>query len=98
MDRSYFPDLQIENFDEESKKEIEKDILKDFKHAYEGVVKLPKNARFGVYVAYKYYLSLYKKIERVPATQILDERIRIPNERKYALFLFSYLKHSFNTL
>jgi len=98
LNRSYFPGLDLENFDDQSKKQIEQDILEDFNHGYEGILKLPKKSRFGVYVAYKYYLSLYKKIAKVPAQKVLEQRIRIPNEKKYALFVSSYVKHSFNIL
>jgi phytoene/squalene synthetase len=61
---------------------IESDIAKDFADAYTGILKLPLTARFGVYLAYKYYLSLFKKIKAVKPQRILEERIRIPNYMK----------------
>lgn len=69
-------------FSPREKAEIEEDIAKDFRHAYEGIVKLPLKARFGVYVAYKYYLSLFKKIQRTQPERIMEERIRIPDYAK----------------
>jgi len=74
------------------------DIEKDFVAGYEGIMKLPKDARFGVYMAYIYYHKLFKKIKKAKAETILNERIRIPNNKKYSLFLFSYLRHNFNLL
>jgi hypothetical protein len=59
---------------------------------------LPKDARFGVYVAYVYYYRLFKKIKAIPSEKILQERVRIPNSRKFTLFVKSYVRHSFNIL
>jgi phytoene synthase len=98
LGRMYFPNTDMENLTNEKKKEIEKDIQIDFNLGYEGIKKLPKDARFGVYVAYVYYLRLFKKIKSLPAQRIMEERIRIPNNKKYALFFSSYLKHSLNLL
>jgi phytoene/squalene synthetase len=64
------------------KAEIEADIQNDFNAAYDGITQLPLKARFGVYLAYKYYLSLFKKIKAVQPQRILEERIRIPNYQK----------------
>ena len=65
LERIYFPGCNFNNFSEKDKLEIERDIQKDFDHAFEGIQKLPVKARFGVYVAFKYYLSLFKKIKKI---------------------------------
>lgn len=98
MGRSYFPNVNLNSFTELSKKEIEKDIEKDFKLGYEGIKKLPKNSRFGVYTAYVYYFALFKKIQATSAATILNQRVRIPNNKKYRLLIESYIKHSFKSL
>ncbi len=98
LGRTYFPDVDLGNFDEEAKKRIEEDIEKDFADGYAGIVQLPKGARFGVYIAYVYYYSLFRKIKRTHSSIVFKERIRIPNRRKYRLFVSSYLRHSFNLL
>ncbi|HEX8358008.1 MAG TPA: phytoene/squalene synthase family protein, partial [Segetibacter sp.] len=82
LERMYFPGCNFSNFSEADKQPIEDEIKRDFEHAYIGIIKLPAKARFGVYVAYKYYLSLFNKIRRVKAKQIMEERIRIPNYGK----------------
>lgn len=87
LSRVYFPGCDFENFTEAQKKEIEEDIQNDFKNAYAGIMQLPLKARFGVYVAYKYYLSLFTKIKRMKPARVLEERIRIPNYRK-AMIIF----------
>jgi phytoene synthase len=82
LERTYFPEVDFSNFTNGIKKNIEDEIMKDFAHAYVGITELPLKARFGVYVAYKYYLSLFKKIRQTHATKILNRRIRIPNYSK----------------
>jgi len=82
LNRVYFPGVDFRDFTDKMKAEIEADIQNDFNAAYEGITKLPLKARFGVYLAYKYYLSLFKKIKAVQPQRILEERIRIPNYQK----------------
>jgi phytoene/squalene synthetase len=96
LGRTYFPQLKNASLSNQVKKEIEADVLKDFLLGYEGIKKLPKDARFGVYLAYTYYLKLLNKIEKMPSETIELKRVRISNKRKYYIFLASYIKHSFN--
>lgn len=98
LGRTYFPGIDLNEFNTTVKKQIEEDIELDFKMGYEGIKELPKNARFGVYIAYIYYYKLFKKIKATPAHIILNERIRIPNNKKYSLFITSYLRHNLNLI
>lgn len=93
LSRMYFPGCDFNNFLEKDKKEIEEDIENDFRLAYEGIVKLPAEARFGVYVAYKYYYSLFKKIKQTHPCQILQKRIRIPDHYKLMIVARAGVKH-----
>lgn len=98
LGRTYFPGIDMQEFNEKAKREIEADIAKDFSAGYEGIRKLPKDARFGVYVAYIYYYKLFLKIKGIAPETILNQRVRIPNNKKYSLFVFSYLRHNFNRI
>jgi phytoene/squalene synthetase len=98
LGRLYFPQLKYSDFTEAVKKEIEQDVFKDFELGYQGIKLLPKDSRFGVYVAYIYYSRLLNKITQLPAQTILEERVRISDKQKYAIFFGSYLRHSFNML
>jgi len=93
LSRVYFPGCDFNNFTEDDKRCIEADIQRDFDHAYTGIEELPLKARFGVYVAYKYYLSLFKKIRKTEPEQILDARIRIPNYHKALIVLRAGVKN-----
>lgn len=98
LGRTYFPNVDMSMFNNSIKKEIEKDIQTDFEEAYKGLINLPKSSRFGVYLAYKYYIRLFNKIKKLDASVILKERVRIPNEQKFALTLSSYVKHQLNLM
>lgn len=98
MERMYFPNCDFSNFSAEDKHCIECDIQKDFDDAYEGIVQLPLKSRFGVYVAYKYYLSLFKKIKKVHPRRIMEERIRIPNYGKVVILAKAGLRSQLNML
>jgi len=98
LGRMYFPDVEMKVFDEKVKKQLEKEIAADFHEGFLGIKKLSKQSRFGVYIAYIYYSRLLKEITKKPATTLLTERVRIPDRRKYMLFLAAYIKHKFNRL
>jgi phytoene synthase len=96
LGRTYFPGVDMQLFNEETKMTIENDIEQDFHEGYLGIKQLPKGSRFGVYIAYVYYYSLFRKIKNTNSQIILEERIRISNKRKYGLLVSSYVKHSLN--
>ncbi|MEO5684484.1 MAG: phytoene/squalene synthase family protein [Chitinophagaceae bacterium] len=93
LNRIYFPGCDFKNFTSGDKSKIEEDIQADFNEAYAGILRLPVEARFGVYVAYKYYQSLFKKIKRVQPAMILDQRIRIPNYSKALIIIRAGVKN-----
>jgi 15-cis-phytoene synthase len=98
MGRTYFPGIDLENFDEASKQKIESDIAHDFHEAYLGIKMLPRTARFGVYVAYLYYLALFKKIKNTPSDVVLKNRIRVRNRHKLSILAYSFVKHQLNLI
>ena len=98
LGRTYFPGLDLDVFDQKAKRTIETEIQADFAHAYEGILRLPKSSRLGVYMAYIYYTRLFRKIQRLPHSRILEDRIRIPNRQKAWLLMGSYVRHQFNLL
>ena len=90
--RVYFPGVSYHGFTNDEKKEIEKDIKKDFDDALVGIKMLPNGAKLGVYLAYKYYLNLFAKIKRAPAQKVKEERIRVNDSKKAYLLAKSALK------
>ncbi len=98
LKRTYFPGVDFYNFTPVMKQQIEEDIGEDFKNAYHGILRLPWKAKFGVYVAYKYYFSLFNKIKKLQPSRIMDERIRIPNYRKAMIVARAGLKNQLNLL
>lgn len=98
LDRTYFPNVDFNHFDEETKTKIIKEIENDFNLALKGIFNLPIESRFGVYTAYKYYNKLLKKLKNIPSKKIQNTRIRVPNYQKMGVFARSYLKYRLNLL
>ena len=98
MGRTYFPGLEMDQFNENGKRQIEANIKADFDEGFKGIKKLPRSARFGVYVAYVYYLALFRKIQNTPPESILRSRISIKKRHKARLLAYSFLKHQLNLL
>jgi len=96
--RIYFPGVDFTNFSAEDKIMIEEEIRQDFDHGYQGILRLPEGARFGVYLAYVYYLNLLQKIKRAPASRVAEERIRVNDGRKVVLLFSSAVRNSLNLL
>ncbi|MFL2578877.1 MAG: phytoene/squalene synthase family protein [Parvicellaceae bacterium] len=96
LGRTYFPGVDLDKFTRIEKLKIEADIQEDFKHALEGIVKLPSSSRLGVYVAYRYYFSLFKKIKKISSDRLMEERIRVPNTKKLYITFESIFQNRFN--
>ncbi|WP_426478425.1 phytoene/squalene synthase family protein [Chryseobacterium sp. CBSDS_008] len=93
LGRTYFPSLNMSVFDNSVKAQIEKEIEEEFKEALKGIRKLPGSSMFGVYLAYKYYLSLFEKIKKTSSNHILQKRIRIANSQKLLVAFKSYIRY-----
>ncbi len=98
LGRSYFPEISNNSFNEETKKIIEKSIEKDFTEAYKGIKQLPGKSKLAVALAYYYYITLFRKIKRTAAKDVIKKRIRISNLRKYLIFLKVWWKYKTKTI
>lgn len=98
LNRVYFPNFDMNNFNEDSKQEIILEIENDFKNAVKGIAKLPKNSKFAVYIAYRYYNKLLKKIKKTSSEKIINNRIRIHNFQKLFVIARSYVKYQLNLI
>ena len=98
LNRTYFPNTDLTKLTESSKKEIIEDIENDFKLAYEGILRLTIEAKFGVYTAYRYYKRLLTRLKATPSTEIKNTRIRVPDYQKVELLARCYVKYRLNLL
>lgn len=96
LGRTYFPNIDMHNFSELDKLKIEDDIEEDFKKALVGIKMLKNGSRGGVYLAYVYYYNLFRKIQDLPSSRVLDERVRVANSNKFFLMCQSIVKNQFN--
>ncbi|MCL6267901.1 phytoene/squalene synthase family protein [Flagellimonas myxillae] len=98
LERTYFPNTNLSELDEVSKKRIVDEIRADFALAYSGILKLPKDAKFGVYTAYRYYKKLLQKLQSTPPLEIKNTRIRVPDYQKLGLLAQSYVNYKLQLL
>ncbi|MFZ5941435.1 MAG: phytoene/squalene synthase family protein [Bacteroidota bacterium] len=90
--RIYFPGVDLDEFNEDTKKLIEEDIQADFDEAYQGIVRLNKASQLGVLISYAYYLALFRKIRHTAAGEILKKRYRISNFRKILIMISCWFR------
>jgi len=93
LERSYFPNTNLLELDEASKKRIVAEIEADFAQGFYGIERLPNEAKFGVYTAFKYYKRLIDKLKKTPPLEIKNTRIRVPNYEKIGLLAKSYVNY-----
>ena len=93
LGRTYFPEVNMENFNKSDKLKIENEIENEFIEGLKGIQMLPNTSKGGVYLAYMYYYNLFKKIKKIPAHQILEKRTRISNFRKFTILVSSMIKY-----
>ena len=99
LDRCYFPNIDLQTLDNESKNQIINEIEEDFEVAFkDGILKLPVEAKFGVYVAYRYYKRLLRKLKNTPSSEIMETRVRISNSMKINLLARSFVKYKLNLI
>ncbi|MCY1237014.1 15-cis-phytoene synthase [compost metagenome] len=98
LSRTYFPNTNLNRLDEASKNQIIADIENDFKSGYEGITKLPLEAKLGVYTAYVYYKKLLQKLKKTPSAEIKNARIRVPDYEKLGLFAKCYFSYKLNII
>ena len=98
LNRTYFPNTDLNNLDEASKEAIINDIENEFSEGLQGIKLLPLEAKFGVFMAYRYYNQLLKKLKTTPALEIKSTRIRVPDYKKVELLTRSYVKYQLNLL
>ena len=98
LSRTYFPNTNLKDLNEESKRRIIAEIDVDFSKGLSGIHKLPIEAKFGVYTAYRYYRKLLTKLKRIPSGEIKNKRVRVPDYVKVSLLARSYVKYRLNLI
>lgn len=98
LNRTYFPNTDLARLDEQSKAAIIREIEADFEAGFHGILKLPLEAKFGVYTAYVYYKKLLSKLNKIPSVEIKNTRIRVPDYEKFGLLAKCYVNYRLNLL
>lgn len=98
LGRIYFPNVNLSTLNNEDKKAIVAEIEADFRSALIGIKNLPKESRLGVFIAYKYYLSLLHKIKKTRSEEIMNKRIRVADFNKLFIIGKSYVKFQLDAI
>jgi phytoene/squalene synthetase len=98
LNRTYFPETDLNQLNEASKNKIIQEIEADFIAGFEGIINLPLEAKFGVYTAYVYYKKLLYKLSKTPSAEIKNTRIRVPDYEKVGLFAKCYFSYKLNII
>ena len=98
LNRLYFPDVEMDNFTEETKQTLIKNIEYDFDEAEKGIKELPGKSKLAVYIAFIYYKELLQKLKKTPASDIMQTRIRVEDSMKFLLLGKAYMKYKLNTI
>lgn len=98
LNRTYFPNTDLSQLDEQSKNEIIKEIEADFDAGYKGIIQLPMEAKFGVYTAYIYYKKLLTKLKKTPSVEIKNTRVRVSDYQKIGLLARCYVNYRLNII
>ncbi|MVO07681.1 phytoene/squalene synthase family protein [Flavobacterium sp. TP390] len=98
LGRVYFPGINFSSLTNANKEQIVAEINSDFDEAFKGILRLPTEAKFGVYTAYRYYKSLMQKINKTQPEEFLSKRISVSNPLKLVILGKSYLRYQFNII
>lgn len=98
LNRLYFHDVDINNFTEEVKQQLIKNIERDFDEAKIGIRKLPGRSKLAVFIAFTYYKNLLQKLQKTPADKIISTRIRVLDVTKFALLGKALMKYKINII
>ncbi|MBW6499046.1 MAG: phytoene/squalene synthase family protein [Bacteroidales bacterium] len=96
--RVYFPNVDYNTFSEKEKLEIEEELRADFAESLPGIKGLKKDVRLGVFLAYRYYLELLRKIEPASPQSLTSQRFRVSDGKKMQLLLSCWFKHHLNAI
>lgn len=98
LERSYFPNTNLHDLNEEDKARLIAEIQDDFDAGLRGIKRLPIEAKLGVYTAYTYYRRLLSRLEKTPSREIRKRRIRVPNYEKIGLLAKGYVTYRLNLI
>ncbi|HEY7796955.1 MAG TPA: squalene/phytoene synthase family protein [Microbacteriaceae bacterium] len=91
LGRSYFPNVDVDNFDEETKKRLVDDIESELNKARNAIPLLPKTPSRAVKAACELFGSLNKKISKTQSSELISTRISVSNGKKFLILAKSYL-------
>lgn len=91
LGRSYFPGVNVDNFDQDTKHRLVEDIRSDLAESAKSLPLLPRDARRAVTAAQLLFTELNEKIGTTEASKLINTRISVSNAKKLALLMRAIL-------
>lgn len=91
LGRSYFPGVDVNNFNEDIKKRLVDDINADLTVSSQSLPLLPKSARRAVAAAQLLFTKLNDRIEKTSAEELINQRISVGSMQKAVLLIRALL-------
>ncbi len=87
LGRSYFPGVDVNNFNEETKQRLVADIDTDLRVSADSLPLLPSSARRAVAAAQLLFTQLNRQISKTSAQELINRRISVGAFQKIALLI-----------
>ncbi len=85
LGRSYFPNVNVENFDAATQMRLIDDISADLEVSAKTLPLLSPGSRKAVAAAQMFFAALNERIRNTPAEVLIETRISVPNSQKLAI-------------
>lgn len=91
LGRSYFPLVQVSDFNNTERDRLVNDIKADLDRAKKSLTLLPSSSKRAVGAAHLFFNALNKKIASTSASELLRKRIRVNNAHKLVIFARAFI-------
>ena len=85
LGRSYFPNVNVESFDQATQLRLIEDIENDLATSAKTLPLLPRGSRKAVAAAQMFFQALNERIRNTPAEVLIETRISVPNSQKLVI-------------
>ncbi len=85
LGRIYFPKVSFKQFSASQKSQLELEIAEDLALAKTAIGRLPASSRYGVWLAYEYFVRLLATIQTLSVAQLKRQRVSLSKYQKLSI-------------